>query len=328
MAATEAQQSSERDRMSIMRDTKQTHELVTSPELIARDIYATWDQLLENPDSHLTQYQAINKEGLPVGEVAFVAGGELLPQLFGPKANPELSQKISAALEAGKGNLTIAGIIFTEEQLRLLGAFYAHLQDNKNYKLHCIDERLVGDVAASEQQSHESCGACAVTAAALGLQASELLDMVNTDQTKKLQAVDPKMFHHTSLTILVDLHGRDVLVEEQRSEFRDKNSLPFNISLPVKEIEAFFRASNVEESAKEELLISLIMWNAGLARKIIGGDHNTLQAASEYTQIIIDERSIEEGKVAELAAQIKGKLFSLVPHGSVVLLGDTDVQRK
>ncbi len=323
MAPHEVLPQSEKEAMSISTQAQESNEHLTSPEQITQEVYATWDAVLQNPDAHLTQYQALDKEGQPIGEIAFVAGGELLSQVFGPNVKPEISQKVAAALEAGNGTLTIAGITFTQEQLQLLGSFYTHLQEHKQYKLHCIDERLVDDVQASEQQSHESCGACAATAAALGLEATELLNMVNTDPDKKLQAIDPTLaHHHSSMSILVDFHGRDVLIEEQRSEFRDKNALPFNISLPVIEIAEFIRTNQLDVTAKEQLITALLLWNPGLARKIIGGDHNTLQTVSENTQIIVDERSIPDGEGMELATQFKDSLALLVPHGRLISLGN------
>lgn len=267
-----------------------------------QEMYNAWDEMAQYPEL-LTDLSEKN--------VVFAAGGGL-PSRFGVEES-EIWQALSR--NAQEGIVQVAGINFTLDDLALIGDYYRFLRDEKNFALHCIDERLVDDVAHGSTEVHDKCGACAAIAAAGGIQGNvEDILLAELGQESK-QGVYDDMPDHESLSILVDFHGADVVLGKKREELKAQKALPFNVSIPLEYV-AQWAESRGQQAA--DLLPILAQWNVQIARNIIGGHHNTLHAEADKAQIITDQRGEDGNPLLEPALAA----VSAVPHGRLVAISD------
>lgn len=251
------------------------------------DIYNKWADISKNPREWLQDLS---------GEIAFTAGGGLVT-LLGEKE----SQVWQGVLKASENDIfKMAGIDFSVRGLSLMGDFYRHLKGNR-YKFQCVDERLenIREAGHNGTEVHCECGACAAMHASIK-NVTNIKDMeahvqgeLGQDKLEK-QGIYDTMPNHSTISILADFHGDDSVVNEQkRAELRAINGLPFQASLPVKEVEAFIKEKNLKRAEIDLLLKTLVQWNVQIPRNIIGGDHNDLQNQAKHTLIVTDTRGIK-----------------------------------
>lgn len=269
---------------------------------VQQDVAQAWGEIVAQPEA-LTD--------LSERKVVFVAGGGL-PSRFGIEKS-EIWQAI--AKRAENNNIEIAGISFSLEDLTLLGDYYRFLRDDKGMSLHCIDERLVDDVANSSHEVHDKCGACAAVAAAAGIE-SKVEDVLLAELHQEAkQGVYEDMPDHESMTILVDFHGSDVVLDEKRAELKAKKALPFNVSLPLELISEW---AETKGGNAEALIKVLVKWNVQIARNIIEGHHNTLHKLAGETIIVTDQRQVGDHSLLSQAQDA----VSSVQHGSMMVIND------
>ena len=286
----------------------QGEEHMNLPKEVAQ-VYSLWERIAHGSSEWLQDMD---------GELAYVAGGGE-PLVYGNE-NSKIWQAMMRAAEQNEGMIAIAGITFALADLALMGDFYRYIHsavsNEEAVSLHCIDERLVDDLNNVSAQVHEHCGACAATQASIepwiepGQTVEDLLLAELGGDAK--QKIYDEMPNHVSLAILVDFHGDEAVVnEEKRAELRAAGALAFQVSLPVLRIEAFIRESALDDATADRLMNVLVQWNVQIARNIIGGDHNDLQAFADHALIIMDKRSVEDHPlVTALYEHIQ-----TVPHG-------------
>ncbi len=244
---------------------------------------------------------------LATQRIIHVAGGALpAAENFGPM------DKLMQMAESGPVN--VAGVEFSQSQLKLIIAFYQWLV-KQGYNLHCIDERLVYTEDSDPTISvHDGCGACA----AVGATTEE--DKVEDKLVAHLgfghkQTIYAVMNDHTSIVINVDLDGSRVPMGDTRELFLTENALGFAVSLPVELIKQFIQAQAVDEN---QLIEALLLWNVQIARNIIGGHHNTAHELAEKTMVIVNEKGIKpHTPEAELAKKI-AHAIKLLRAGDVI----------
>lgn len=279
-----------------------------------QQIYEKWHEIAQHPAETLVDWS---------GTAAFTAGGPL-PAIFGSEQS-HVWQLMSKALAQNGEVMTIAGVEFSRRELELIGQFYRFLRED--HKLLCIDERL--EISDEEQplEVHESCGACAATGAALksllGAEVDVEAQLAGEISQEDLQAIYPDMPLHTSLVVLVDLHADDVVASaEKRAELKRIGALPFTVSLPVGQIEAFL-TDHAHQQDRQALIATLIKWNVNIARNIIGGHHNTLHNEAEHALFVVDLRNLATDSLLaqELLQQIEqvshGEMISIVDEQSI-----------
>jgi len=104
----------------------------------------------------------------------------------------------------------------------------------------------------------------------------------------------------------------------KRSKLMSSKALAFQVSLPVNLIENFLTVRGNQDDEREMLLRTLVNWNVQIARNIIGGGHNSLQAQAGETIFIMDQRDVAGNPlVAELRRNISG-----VKHLSELVIED------
>jgi hypothetical protein len=249
-------------------------------EEVKKQVLQAWEDIVAHPEK-LTD--------LSERKVVFVAGGGL-PSRFGlPAGESEIWDELSQ--RAVDGAVEIAGVKFTLDELTLLGEFYRFLRDTKNMSLHCIDERLVDDVAHSSQEVHDKCGACAAVAAAAGIPGNIEGKLKQELHQELTQGVYEDMPDHESMTILVDYHGADVVLDKNREDLKEKKALPFNVSLPLHLISEWAETTGKDAQV---LIPILTKWGVQIARNIIEGHHNTLHEAATDTIIVTDQRQVSK----------------------------------
>lgn len=260
-------------------------------------IQKAWNEIVSDPEQ-LTD--------LSSQKVVFCAGGGLVLRFGKPES------VIWQAMEASaqEGVLEVAGIEFKIEDLKMLGDYYRHLK-SKGFNFHCIDERLEDDEGHLTCEVHFGCGACNAIGVAANL--AEVEDKLLGELGQKLkQNIYADMPEHESLTILVDLHGSDVVLGEKRNELKGKKALPFNISLQLGHIRGFLESRT--DIDPNQLVNTLVSWNVQIARNIIGEYHNKLQASAGDTIIVVDTREVEQDSLYEKFE----KAINNVPHGRLM----------
>lgn len=239
----------------------------------------------------------------------------------------ELWKKMLASMK--DDHLTIAGVDFSKTELEVLGNFYRYIR-GENIILHCIDERCVDDLDNAGSQVHEHCGACAAVGSAINTVLNEVVDVEDLLQAElnpgaPKQPIHPEMQnHHTSMVILIDLSGADIVNHTSREELRAANALPFNVSLPLEIIQTYIDqlvASDAESSTIVEILVlALTKWNVQIASNIIGGSHNQLKDVASQTILVIDRRGISSRSDKLREEFIKAS--EVVPHAEVLRIED------
>lgn len=215
---------------------KRRDERLTPHEILT--IYNKWAEISKRPNEWLQDLS---------GEVAFTAGGGLVTLL-----GDENSEVWQAVKESSKnGMFEMAGITFSTHGLQLMGDFYRFIQD-QGVVFQCVDERLENILASKQHRTevHCHCGACAALHASVK-DVTDIADMeahvqaeLGQSQLKK-QDIYNTMPNHDTVSILVDFHGDDAVVNEQkRAQLRAIHALPFHASLPVQQIEAFIKQKN------------------------------------------------------------------------------------
>ncbi len=282
---------------------------------LVKQVYEQWDVIAKKPGEWLQDM---------TGEIAFTAGGGLTT-LFG-KEDSQIWKDIQKA--SSNGEISIAGITFSIAGLQLMGDFYRFLRGSLD-GLQCIDERLQDSSDSKGKEVHEHCGACGAVHGAIQ-QVTGIHDM--EDQALRelgqvslgKQEIYKEMPNHKSLTILVDLHGDDAVIDEKkRRQLMAVNALPFQVSLPVEKIQEFIakprRGSNngLDRVEIDLLLTTLVNWNVRIARNIIGGNHNDLHARADQTLIVIDTRNVAQG---DLVAQLRQLIDQSVQHNKILLI--------
>lgn len=235
-------------------------------------------------------------------EIIFTAGGGLVTR-FG-FVDSEIWQNMRR--QAVDNNIDVAGITFDVDDLSRMGDFYRFLKA-KGYNFHCIDERLEGDEQHLQHEVHSHCGACAAVGSATGLEGVEDRLLGELEQDAK-QQIYSDMPDHVSMAILVDLHGSDVVLGQQREELKKINALPFNVSIPLPLVDAWSQATN---GNAERLIDTLVRWNVQIARNIIGGNHNKLQQLAGETVIVVDKRDVDDSPLLSITQQA----INQVGHG-------------
>lgn len=167
---------------------------------------------------------------------------------------------------------------------------------------------------------HEKCGACAAVEGAVGtidnVEQVLLAEMEETGVGQ--QTVYENMPDHTSMVVLVDLRGDDVVVNtDKRQELQDKKALSFNVSLPLQFVAKFIESNGLSAEDSQVLISALVRWNVQIARNIIGGDHNTLQTQAQNTLFVIDQRGV---KNEELLRRVMGEI-NKIQHGETMMIG-------
>ena len=276
------------------------------------------------------------------GKLAYVAGGGLV-LTFGDKSSM-LWQAMEAAASQNDGTVFIAGVSFRIDNLSLMGDFYRFLK-TLGIKLHCIDERLEDDLTHINSEVHEHCGACAAAHSFIkehlevlltqrieekklkGEATTTLEELLEADLEDILirelgenavgkQKIYKSMPNHTSLSIFVDLHGDEAIVDEaKRATLRENNELAFQVSLPVALIDTFVEKMHLQADEKTTLLETLVKWSVQIARNIIGAQNN-LRDQAQQTVIILDTRNVEGlATTVELQAKI-----ALVQHATEIYI--------
>ena len=260
-------------------------------------VYSLWEEVVEHPIEWLQDMQ---------GTLAYVAGGGL-PLVFGDghSETSEIWDAITASAAEKQGTIEIAGIVFTLEELSLMGDFYRYIKKQGN-TLHCIDERLADDLLSVENQVHEHCGACAATHGAIveklrsGAHVEDILLSELGEEGAGKQKIYNSMPNHVSLSVFIDFHGDEAVVDEdKRAQLRDAHALAFQVSLPVDLLTDHIEESQLSADQIRILLDVLVKWNVQIARNIIGGDHNQLQAFADETLFIMDKRNVEDHPLLE-----------------------------
>ncbi len=287
----------------------QGHDQISSE--VITNIRAMWERIKAAPQEWLQDLD---------GSLAFVAGGGL-PLVFG-QSESKIYQAMSQALESNGGDINIAGVVFKEAEIKVLGDFYRFLQQ-KGYNLHCIDERLEDDLGNEDRQVHEHCGACAASHAAIekflgGEMHVEDLLLVDLGETKiGKQQIYESMPHHESLTVFIDFAGDDAIVDEaKRTLLRENHALSFQVSLPEKMIQEFLVQAG--DSIKDSFLNALVKWNVQIARNIIGGDHNHLKQHASQTIFVVDKRGTD---ASELVFALMNRINE-VQHAEKIIIED------
>lgn len=282
------------------RESLVPHEVLT--------IYNKWAEISKKPDQWLEDL---------FGEVAFTAGGGLVTLLG--KEDSETWKDVKKA--SRNGSFDMAGISFLVAGLQLMGDFYRHLQ-GQNFKFQCVDERLenIRDAGKKGTEVHCKCGACAAMHASISgvTQITDMEDHVQGELgQKKLEKQDVygTMPNHNTISILVDFHGDDSVVnEQQRAQLRAIKGLPFQASLPVQQIESFIKANKLKRAEVNLLLKTLIQWNVQIPRNIIGGGHNELQTQSDNTLLVTDKREIKGLGQRRLVRKLDRLINQTVQH--------------
>lgn len=254
------------------------------------------------------------------GEIAFTAGGNLT-KVFG---KPETKVWKGILESAKNGIIEIAGIRFNTEGLALMGDFYRWL----NHQNECIDERLEDIIDSKHAGVHDECGACNAVYTAIagaidlpegGMNQLVLQDLGMEFKSENIQPIYQEMKgHHQALCVFVDFHGDEAVVDEaKREELRAINALPFQVSLPVKKIEEFILARNLNASQADLLLTTLVQWNVQIARNIIGG-HNALSKNADKTLLVADVREVQ---AHPLLPALEAKIKQLVQHNKMLVIG-------
>jgi len=298
--------------IKMLEEARQGYDMKNTLSKEAAVIHQQWEEIATKPQEWLQDIE---------GQLVFVAGGGL-PLTFG-SPDSEIWRSIESAAEKNGETINIAGISFTLAELRIMGDFYRFTKES-GYSLHCIDERLEDDLGSLNNQVHEHCGACAASHAAIaeylapGLNVEDLLVKELGEDGK--QSIYKQMeAHHASIAVAIDFSGDEAVVDPaKRSKLMSSKALAFQVSLPVNLIENFLTVRGNQDDEREMLLRTLVNWNVQIARNIIGGGHNSLQAQAGETIFIMDQRDVAGNPlVAELRRNISG-----VKHLSELVIED------
>jgi len=282
---------------------------------LAHSIQSIWQEIADQPDGWLMDLE---------GQLAYVAGGAL-PLVFG-REESKIWQSLVLEFSKNQKKLVIAGVEFDQIDLELIGEFYRYIKSTgklvNRKTFHCIDERLADELGSLDLQVHEHCGACQAVHQVVGHSLPEgttvedcLLSEVEEKYLGK-QKIYSGMPEHCSIVILIDFQGVDTFAREDgRVLLRDHGALPFQVSLPVKEIHEFIKSHQLDSDKQDQLLKALVNWNVQIARNIIGGEHNRLRELADQTIMVFDLRQADYLLADKLIRQVK-----LVAHGEEIFI--------
>jgi hypothetical protein len=262
-----------------------------------------WAKMLSKHSEHM----------MPLDKILHFSGGGLI-LLFGDAAtqNQIWSGLVEAAAK-NRGNVEIFGVSFSLSELSMLGDF-ARFAYGLGYKFHCIDERLDEDGQHDDCLIHESCGAIGAVQEAIFVATGGKTDVeaeaMETFQQPVEQhfASEMSATRHETATIYVTYGTNGQCIQPKlRTQIREQNALPMNVTIPIELMAKFVKARNGVVSLKslQELVVK---WNIGIARKVIGDEHNSLSEMAKEVGVLLVSDVSGTGDNAHSALEINSTL--------------------